>query len=120
MHSVVFSPLLFRFYQIGSLRGVRSWAEHKATQSLTFIPAGRSESSRLTVALFSGRGREMKQLYLNVRNVKNLQIIKSKGIISTAMHQHPAAPAYFPVVQPINKHSTAILFIEDQCTCIYT
>lgn len=29
-----------------------SWAEHKATQSLTFIPVGRSDSSGLTLLPF--------------------------------------------------------------------
>lgn len=43
-------PLLLKFNQTGCFRSILSWAEHKATQSLTFIPAGRSDSSGLTLA----------------------------------------------------------------------
>lgn len=116
-------PLLLKFNQTGCFQSIHSWAEHKATQSLTFIPAGRSDSSGLTLAFIPRPWEEnetslshCKKMWRTPNNKKK----KAKGIISPAEQQHPGAPASFSVVQPINKQNPAVLFIEDWCICIYT
>lgn len=86
------------------------------------LQAGRTPQDWLS-PLFPGRGRKMKHLHHTVKNVENRQTPnnkKTKGIISAAEQQHLDAPAYFSVVQSINKQNAAVLFIEDWCICIYT
>lgn len=107
-------PLLLKFYQTGCFQSILSWAEHKAKRSLTFIPAGRSDSSGPTLAFIPWPWEENETSLSHCKKCGELQITKkAKGIISPAEQQHPGAPASFSVVQPINKQNTTVLFLED-------